>query len=81
MVHESNVSKRFGFNAGFPTSNQSVTQPYAASNTSCVMIFPINDKIPSPELGKVYSIKTRDVETNVVSMEIFYSKENPVSAQ
>lgn len=87
MVHDSGSSKRYAFNIGFPTGTSSTTQKWVESNSEFTMGFPVLDyngnatTITSPVLGQVYSIKTREVDTDVVSMEIFYSKENPNPAQ
>ena len=88
MVHDSgDNSKRYSFNVGFPAGSPSTTQVWAPSEKEFTMGFPVLDyngkatTITSPVLGQVYSIRTRDVDTDVVSMEIFYSKENPNPAQ
>ena len=87
MVHNSGASKRYGFNVGFPSGSPSITQAWAPNGKEFEMAFPILDgsgspsTITSPVLGQVYSIKTRDQDMDIVSMEIFYSKENPVSVQ
>jgi len=85
IVHDSSKSKRFTFNVGFPTGSPNYTQSYVAANTECVMEFPFSKSgspsTPSPVLGQVYSIRTRDIDTDVVRMEFFYSKDNPYPAE
>lgn len=87
MVHDSGDSKRYTFNVGFPNDSKGTTQAWVGSNKEFVMGFPVLDykgaatSITSPVLGQEYSIRTREVDTDVVSMEIFYSKENPNPAQ
>lgn len=87
MVHDSGVSRRYGFNVGFPSDPASITQAWAATTKEFTMGFPVLDgsgkqtTITSPVLGQVYSIKTRDTDMDIVSMEVFYSKENPNPAQ
>lgn len=87
MVHNSGRSKRYAFNVGFPNGSTSITQAWAPDGKEFEMAFPILDSngspstITSPVLGQVYSIRTRDQDMDIVSMEIFYSKENPVSVQ